>query len=105
MEILIFVTAQNGNPYIRFCAQWKSLRPVLRSVYNWITNENPPLKDPRVAAAGRENRQSESVTACNGNPYFRFCVQWKSLYAFLRTTGSPKTFVAYTWLPNVNPRP
>ena len=73
MKILLSVTAFNGNPYIRYCVQWKSLYPLLHTTeiptsitaYTWIANENLHPKNPRVAAGGRENRQSESVTANN----------------------------------------
>ena len=43
--------------------------PISVTAYNWIANENPHPKSPRVAAAGRENRELESDTAYNGNPY------------------------------------
>ena len=36
-----------------------------------------------------------SVTAYNGNPCMRYCVQWKYLYAVLRTTKIPVSVTAY----------
>ena len=35
------------------------------------------------------------VTAYSGNFYIRYCVQWKSLYALLRTTEIPIYVIAY----------
>ena len=76
--------------------------PISVTAYNWIANENPHPKNPRVAGGGRENRQSDSenavlliteipisVTAYNGNPYIRYCVQWKALHTLLRRMDIP----------------
>ena len=58
VEILVYVFAYKGNPYIRYCEKWKYLYPLLRTMeipvsiiaYNWIANENPHPQNPRVAA-------------------------------------------------------
>ena len=67
MEIPISVTAHNEDHYIRYCVEWKIHVSV--TAYKWIDNEYPHPKHPLVAAAGRENRELESDTAYNGNPY------------------------------------
>ena len=69
--------------------------PVSVTAYNLIAKENPHPTNPRVAAGDRENRQSESVPAYKGNPFIRYCVQWKSLYPLLRTMEVPIRFTAY----------
>ena len=69
------VTTYNGNPYIPYCVQWKSLYPLLCKMEIHL-----------------------SVTAYDGNPYIRYCVQWTSykfLYPLLRTMGIPISVTAY----------
>ena len=51
-----------------------TLHPTARSAHH--------PKNSRVAAGDREKLQSEAVPAYNGNPFLRFCVQWKSLYPY-----------------------
>ena len=73
--------------------------PIFVTAYHWIANENSHPQNPRVAAGGRENRQSESVTAYNRNPNMRYCVEWKSLYALLRTVEISISVTAYNGNP------
>ena len=69
--------------------------PINVTAYNWIATKNPHPKNPRVAAGGRENRQSESVTAYKENLYIRCCIQWKSRYPLLHTMEIPISVTAY----------
>ena len=79
---------------MRYCVQLKFLHASLRTkkitisvtTFNSIVDKHyqSTAQEPRIAAGGRENPQSESVTAYNDNPYMRYCVQRKSLYPLLR---------------------
>ena len=95
MEILVSVTAYNRNPYICFFVQWKSLYPLLRTTELLLKIHIPqiPGSPPATAKTANQNpflRTKEiplSVIAYSGNPYIRYYVQWKYLYALLRTMG------------------
>ena len=85
VEILISVTAYNGNPQVRYCVQRKSLYALPRTT-------EIPISD--TAARAGENPQSESFTAYNGGSYLPYYVQLKSqnaLEGFAKKSTSQHT--------------
>ena len=47
----------------------------------------------------KPHKMTGPFTTYNGNPYLRYCVQWESLYALLRTMGLPACVTAYNGNP------
>ena len=109
MEISISVTAYNRHPYIRYSVQRKSLYPLLRTIGLLMKIHIPKIPGSPAAAAKISNQNAFlrtmeipfSVTAYNGNPYFRDCVPLKSLYPLLRTMEIAFSVVAYNGNPYI----
>ena len=99
-KIPLCVAAYNGkslyaflrtkeNSYTRYCVQRKI--PICVTAYKGNATAQTPTPDRR--------RPGKSPIQIPGPPDGRYCVQWKSLYALLRTMEIPICVTAYNGNP------